>query len=94
MEFAGGGELFEYIVKQTRLEEQEARKLWIQTLEGVGYCHDRRIVHRDIKAGEFNAIKIFLVLMLSKKTSSWMSLCRPSKLEIGGSQPFANPMKK
>lgn len=50
MEYAGGGELFEHIVRHTKLSEAEARKFFVQLLDGVGYCHERRILHRDIKA--------------------------------------------
>jgi len=50
MEYAGGGELLDYITRRTRLSEIEARKFFTQLLDGIGYAHSKRIIHRDIKA--------------------------------------------
>ncbi|KAL6073073.1 MlkA protein [Balamuthia mandrillaris] len=49
LELATGGELFERIADHGRLEESEARKVFIQLLDAVGYLHSKGIVHRDIK---------------------------------------------
>lgn len=49
MEFVSGGELFDYIVKQGKLHESEARQFFQQIISGVDYCHRHMIVHRDLK---------------------------------------------
>ena len=49
MEFASGGELFDYIVKKTRIPEKEACKFFQQIIAGVEYIHSLNIVHRDLK---------------------------------------------
>ena len=49
MEYATGGELFEYIVNKKRLSEPEACKFYQQILSGVEYLHKLGIVHRDLK---------------------------------------------
>lgn len=49
MEYASGGELFDYIVANTRLKEEEACKFFQQILAGVEYIHQLNIVHRDLK---------------------------------------------
>lgn len=49
MEYASGGELFDYIVKNTRCTEEEASKFFQQILDGVEYIHKINIVHRDLK---------------------------------------------
>ncbi len=46
MEYASGGELFDYIVANTRLEEREACRLFHQIISGVEYIHKLNIVHR------------------------------------------------
>ena len=49
MEYASGGELFDYIVANTRLKEKEACKYFQQIIQGVEYLHKLGIVHRDLK---------------------------------------------
>lgn len=49
MEYASGGELFDYIVKNTRLKEKEACKYFQQIISGIEYLHELGIVHRDLK---------------------------------------------
>lgn len=49
MEYANGGELFDYIVLKKRLPEPEAVKLFQQIISGVEYLHKLNIVHRDLK---------------------------------------------
>lgn len=49
MEHAVGGELFDYIVANTKLTEREACKFFQQIIAGVEYVHKLNIVHRDLK---------------------------------------------
>jgi 5'-AMP-activated protein kinase catalytic alpha subunit len=63
MEYARGGELFEYIVNRKRVKERDACKFLHQILSGVDYLHKLGICHRDLKPenllmDDFNNIKI------------------------------------
>jgi len=49
MELAKGGELFDKLLEQGCLPEQEAGRLMYQVLEALLDLHSRRIVHRDLK---------------------------------------------
>jgi serine/threonine protein kinase len=49
MEYAGGGDLLQYVKKRRRLEEGEAKRIFKQIVYGVAHCHCRSVLHRDIK---------------------------------------------
>lgn len=49
-EYARQGEIFEYIARQGRMSETMARRKFWQIISAVEYCHQRQIVHRDLKA--------------------------------------------
>ncbi|ODV86747.1 hypothetical protein CANARDRAFT_27149 [[Candida] arabinofermentans NRRL YB-2248] len=49
LEYASGGELFDYILEHRYLKESMACRLFAQLVSGVDYMHSKGIVHRDLK---------------------------------------------
>ena len=49
LEYASGGELFDFILNHRYLKDNNARRLFAQLVSGVGYLHKKGIVHRDLK---------------------------------------------
>jgi len=49
LEYASGGELFDYILNHRYLKDNAAKRLFAQLISGVGYLHKKGIVHRDLK---------------------------------------------
>lgn len=49
LEYASGGELFDHILTYRYLKDAPARRLFAQLVSGVGYLHQKGIVHRDLK---------------------------------------------
>ncbi|KAG4305339.1 hypothetical protein PORY_001509 [Pneumocystis oryctolagi] len=49
LEYASGGELFDFILVHRYLKDNVASKLFAQLVSGVLYLHKKGIVHRDLK---------------------------------------------
>ncbi|CAD8182914.1 unnamed protein product [Paramecium pentaurelia] len=49
MEYAEGGELFDYIDQKKRINEVEACKFLHEIISAIQYIHQLKIVHRDLK---------------------------------------------
>ncbi|KAF7837636.1 CBL-interacting serine/threonine-protein kinase 1-like isoform X1 [Senna tora] len=49
LEYVNGGELFDRIASKGKLAEAEGRKLFQQLIDGVSYCHNKGVFHRDLK---------------------------------------------
>ena len=45
----------DYIARYGRMTESAARRKFWQILSAVEYCHNRRVVHRDLKVLYFAA---------------------------------------
>ncbi|XP_038891466.1 CBL-interacting serine/threonine-protein kinase 1-like isoform X2 [Benincasa hispida] len=49
LECASGGELFDRIESKGKMDEVEGRRLFQQLIDGLSYCHDKGVYHRDLK---------------------------------------------
>jgi len=59
MEFASGGDMFEYVVKKNGLREEEARWFFQQLIVGLDYCHRMvRGVQQCSKTGHLAATAV------------------------------------
>ena len=63
MEYCENGELFNYIVKNQRLDDKESSYFYYQLINGLEYIHSKNVVHRDLKPenlllGKGNILKI------------------------------------
>lgn len=53
MEYCKGGEIFDKLLECKRFRDLDAANLCREMLSAIDYIHERRVVHRDIKAENF-----------------------------------------
>lgn len=64
MDLVTGGELFDAVAEEGRLSEATTRLYFQQLVDGIHYCHTRRVYHRDLKpenlllSGDKKSLKI------------------------------------
>lgn len=60
MEYCSGGELLEYLegkiwsvkenfIEKGPLDENEAKLIFSQIADAIGFCHSMNVIHRDLK---------------------------------------------
>ncbi|VYS48462.1 unnamed protein product [Arabidopsis thaliana] len=49
LECVTGGDLFDRIVSKGKLSETQGRKMFQQLIDGISYCHNKGVFHRDLK---------------------------------------------
>ncbi|KAJ2386891.1 hypothetical protein GGI05_004245 [Coemansia sp. RSA 2603] len=79
-----GGDLFDYIFEQERLEEDEARFITYQVLLALKYLHDSGIAHRDLKPEN--------TLLVSKSAYSHVMLTDFGMAKAAGQQELMKTM--
>lgn len=65
MEYASGGEVFDYLVLHGRMKEKEARAKFRQIVSAVQYLHQKRIIHRFVFKASSSSILILILILFS-----------------------------
>ena len=92
MEFCEGGELFNFIVKNRRLSEEEAAFFYYQLINGLEYIHSLGIVHRDLKPENLLLTKDYLLKIIDFGLSNYFKKGQKELLVTPcGSPCYASP---
>ena len=92
MEYCEGGELFNFIVKNRRLSEDEAAFFYYQLINGLEYIHSLGIVHRDLKPENLLLTKDHLLKIIDFGLSNYFKKEQKELLVTPcGSPCYASP---
>ena len=92
MEYCDGGELFNFIVKNRRLSEEEAAFFYYQLIKGLEYIHSLGIVHRDLKPENLLLTKEHLLKIIDFGLSNYFKKGQKDLLITPcGSPCYASP---
>ena len=71
MEYCENGELFNLIVDETFLKENEAAYYFYQLINGVEYLHQKGIAHRDLKPENLLLTKNYILKIIDFDLSNY-----------------------
>lgn len=54
------GEVFDYLVAHGRMKEKEARVKFRQIVSAVQYCHQKHVIHRDLKVCMCRCVGVYM----------------------------------
>lgn len=76
MEYLAGGELYEYWKRfeNRQMPEREVAEIMLQLASALDYCHNKRIIHRDMKFQN--------VILLEKVDELPTASTAPSKVHV------------
>lgn len=88
MEYLSGGELFDAICTHEYFFEDDARRMFINIIDAIHYCHFHGIIHRDLKPENFcltNASKHSSVKLIDFGAAIYVGNCvkRSSITSVG-----------
>ena len=92
MEYCEGGELFNYIVRNRRLSQNEAAFFYYQLINGLEYIHSLGIVHRDLKPENLLLTKDHILKIIDFGLSNYFKTEQKNLLVTPcGSPCYASP---
>ena len=92
MEYCEGGELFNYIVRNRRLSQNEAAFFYYQLINGLEYIHSLGIVHRDLKPENLLLTKEHILKIIDFGLSNYFKKDQKALLVTPcGSPCYASP---
>ncbi|KAJ3159282.1 hypothetical protein HDU86_001885 [Geranomyces michiganensis] len=95
LEYVSGGSVASSIATMGRFEEPLVRSLTCQILCGLGYLHERSIIHRDIKGGNIlldeNGVAKISDFGISKKNEYKFAYRFNSRMSLQGSVHWMAP---
>ena len=92
MEYCEGGELFNYIVKNRRIGNNESAFFYYQLINGLEYIHSLGIVHRDLKPENLLLTKEHILKIIDFGLSNYFKEGQKDYLSTPcGSPCYASP---
>ncbi|KAM3141059.1 hypothetical protein pb186bvf_006860 [Paramecium bursaria] len=87
LEYASGGELFDYLHKTGPFSETISRYYFKQLIEGIKYLHSKNIAHRDLKPDNLLFDEEFQLKIADFGFSALMNKYQDQKLKSGLGSP-------